>query len=90
MRMNAIVGGVGMSRFGKHVDTGLKALGAEVVHAALDDAGLTAADLEAAFVGNAMAGICNSTARPCGNLLASRRRTPSTAASIRGPSSARC
>src|SRR5512140_2958775 len=57
MRMNAIVAGVGMSRFGKHVDTGLKALGAEVVQAALKDCGLTAGDLEAAYVGNAMAGI---------------------------------
>ncbi len=57
MRMNAIVAGVGMSRFGKHVDTGLKALGAEVVQAALQDAGLAAADIEAAYVGNAMAGI---------------------------------
>jgi acetyl-CoA acetyltransferase len=57
MRMNAIVAGVGMSRFGKHVDTGLKALGAEVVQAALKDSGLTAADIEAAYVGNAMAGI---------------------------------
>jgi acetyl-CoA acetyltransferase len=57
MRMSAIVAGVGMSRFGKHVDTGLKALGAEVVHAALKDSGLTAADIEAAYVGNAMAGI---------------------------------
>lgn len=57
MRMNAIVAGVGMSRFGKHVDTALKALGAEVVQAALKDAGLAAADIEAAYVGNAMAGI---------------------------------
>ncbi|MBI4517539.1 MAG: thiolase family protein [Deltaproteobacteria bacterium] len=57
MRMNAIVAGVGMSRFGKHVDIGLKALGAEVVQAALEDSGLTAADIEAAYVGNAMAGI---------------------------------
>lgn len=55
--MNAIVAGVGMSRFGRHVDVGLKALGAEVVQAALKDAGLAAADLEAAYVGNAMAGL---------------------------------
>ena len=57
MRMNAVVAGVGMSRFGKHVDTGLKALGAEVVQAALNDSGLAAADIEAAYIGNAMAGI---------------------------------
>ncbi len=57
MRMKAIVAGVGMSRFGRHVDTGLKALGTEVVEAALKDSGLAAIDVEAAYVGNAMAGM---------------------------------
>src|SRR5512141_530105 len=57
MRMNAIVAGVGMTRFGKHLETGLKALGAEAVQAALQDSGLTAGDIEAAYVGNAMAGL---------------------------------
>lgn len=57
MRMKAIVAGVGMTRFGKHLETGLKALGAEAVQTALADAGLAAADLEAAYVGNAMAGL---------------------------------
>jgi acetyl-CoA acetyltransferase len=57
MRTNAIVAGVGMTRFGKHMETGLKALGAEAVQAALEDSGLEAAELEAAYVSNAMAGI---------------------------------
>jgi len=57
MRMNAIVAGVGMTRFGKHMETGLKALGAEAVEAALEDAGIGAADIEAAYVSNAMAGL---------------------------------
>jgi len=57
MRMNAIVAGIGMTRFGKHLETGLKALGAEAVQAALEDSGLKAADIEAAYVGNAMAGL---------------------------------
>ncbi len=57
MRMKAIVAGVGMTRFGKHMETGLKALGAGAVAAALQDSGLKAADLEAAYVGNAMAGL---------------------------------
>jgi acetyl-CoA acetyltransferase len=55
--MDAIVAGVGMTRFGKHLDTGLKALGAEAVKAALADAGLAVADIEAAYVGNAVAGL---------------------------------
>jgi acetyl-CoA acetyltransferase len=55
--MKAMVAGVGMTRFGKHMDTGLKALGAEAVAAALEDAGIEGGDLEAAYVSNAMAGI---------------------------------
>ena len=31
MRFNAVIAGVGMTPFGKHIDTGLKALGAEAV-----------------------------------------------------------
>ncbi|MEE8559039.1 MAG: thiolase family protein [Myxococcota bacterium] len=54
---NVIVAGVGMSRFGKHLDTGLKALGAEAVLASLADAGIDKDAIEAAFVGNAMAGL---------------------------------
>ncbi len=49
--------GVGMTRFGKHMESGLKAIGAEAVKAALADAGVEAGALEAAFVGNAAAGL---------------------------------
>jgi len=57
MRCNVIVAGVGMTPFGKHLDTGLKALGASAVQAAVADAGITLGDLEAAYVGNAAAGL---------------------------------
>jgi acetyl-CoA acetyltransferase len=57
MRLDAIVAGVGMTPFGKHMDTGLKALGAEAVKAALADAGIGQDDLEGAWVGNAAAGL---------------------------------
>ena len=57
MRMNAVVAGVGMTTFGKHLDKGLKALGGEAVRVALADAGIDAKDLEAAWVGNAAAGL---------------------------------
>ena len=53
----AVIAGVGMSRFGKHLDTGLKALGREALLAALEDAGIDKEALEAAYVGNAMAGL---------------------------------
>lgn len=53
----AIVAGVGMSRFGKHLETGLKELGRGPVLEALADAGIEKDDIEAAYVGNAMAGL---------------------------------
>lgn len=57
MRLDAVVAGVGMTRFGKHPESGLKALGAEAVRLALVDAGLEPRDLEAAWMGNAAAGL---------------------------------
>ncbi len=57
MRTTAVVAGVGMTTFGKHLEEGLKAIGGQAVTAALADAGLTAADLQAAYVGNAAAGL---------------------------------
>jgi len=53
----AIVAGVGMTRFGKHMDMGLKAIGREALLAALGDAGMEKEAIEAAYVGNAMAGL---------------------------------
>ncbi|MCP4039230.1 MAG: thiolase family protein [bacterium] len=57
MKLNAVVAGVGMTPFGKHLDTGLKALGAAPVQQAVEDAGLSLDDLQAAYVGNAAAGL---------------------------------
>ncbi len=57
MALNAIIAGVGMTRFGKHLDLGLKAIGVPAVTDALADAGLQPSDLEAAYVGNAAAGL---------------------------------
>jgi acetyl-CoA acetyltransferase len=57
MRLDAIVAGVGMTTFGKHMDRGLKSIGVEAVRAALADAGVEAEALEAAYVGNASAGV---------------------------------
>ena len=57
MKLGAVIAGVGMTAFGRHLSLGLKALGGEAVTAALLDAGIAAADLEAAYVGNAAAGL---------------------------------
>ncbi len=57
MKMNVVIAGVGMTRFGKHLETGLKALGCEGVQAAIKDSGLQADDIQVAYVGNAAAGL---------------------------------
>ncbi|MDH3212619.1 MAG: thiolase family protein [Myxococcales bacterium] len=56
MRVNAIVAGVAMTRFGKHLDKSLKQLGGEPVLGAAKDAGVELSDIEAAYVGNCAAG----------------------------------
>jgi acetyl-CoA acetyltransferase len=57
MKQTAIVAGVGMTHFGKHLETGLKAIGAEAVQLAIKDAGIALDDIQAAYVGNAAAGL---------------------------------
>jgi acetyl-CoA acetyltransferase len=57
VKTNAIIAGVGMTHFGKHMELGLKALGAHAIELALQDAGIDASKLEAAYVGNAAAGL---------------------------------
>jgi len=56
MRTNAIVAGVGMTRFGNHLDKSLKQLGGAPVLDAIRDAGIEMSDIEAAYVGNCAAG----------------------------------
>ena len=57
MKQNAIVAGVGMTTFGKHITRGLKSLAGEAIHQALRDAGLEAKDVQAAYMGNAASSI---------------------------------
>ncbi|MBR9866401.1 MAG: thiolase family protein [Oceanospirillales bacterium] len=57
MKQNAYIAGIGMTHFGKHIDRGLKSLTIEAVNTALKDAGLEGKDLEAAYMGNAAAGV---------------------------------
>ena len=49
--------GAGMIRYGKHLDKGIKDLVREAVEDALRDAGLDKKDIQAAYVGNCMAGL---------------------------------
>jgi len=74
MKQNAIVAGVGMTHFGKHLETGLKAIGAEAVQLAVRDAGIALEDIQAAYVGNAAAGLVTSQAC-AGKIAVIRPRT---------------
>jgi acetyl-CoA acetyltransferase len=57
MKMNAYIAGVGMTRFGKHLETPLKNLAGEAIREALGDAGLIGSDLQVAYMGNAAGGV---------------------------------
>lgn len=57
MKTNAYIAGVGMTRFGKHLDITLKDLAGEAIREALADAGLSGAELEVAYMGNAAGGV---------------------------------
>ncbi|WP_218970552.1 thiolase family protein [Alkalihalobacterium alkalinitrilicum] len=52
-----VIAGVGMTQFGKFIDRGLKDLGTEAVNKALNDAGIQKEAIQAAYVGNAVAGV---------------------------------
>lgn len=57
MRLNAVIAGVGMTPFGKHLDKSLKWLAGQSVQDALNDAGLALQDIEAVYSGNCAAGL---------------------------------
>ena len=56
MRQVAVVG-AGMTRFGKHMDRGMKDLAREAIENAMQSAGVEKDAIEAAAVGNAVAGL---------------------------------
>jgi acetyl-CoA acyltransferase len=49
--------GAGMTRFGKYLDRGLRDLAEEAIHHAVADAGLDVREINAAYVGNSVAGL---------------------------------
>ena len=53
MQQQAYIAGVGMTSFSKHQDRTLKSLTQEAVRAALDDAGMSTDELQAAYFGTA-------------------------------------
>ncbi len=57
MKQNAYIVGVGMTPFGKHLDKGLNVLALDAINEALRDAGVDKRRIEAAWMGNAAAGL---------------------------------
>lgn len=57
MRMNAYIAGIGMTDFGNHLQIPLKQLAGQAITLALQDAGVEAGDLQAAYMANAAGGI---------------------------------
>ena len=57
MKMNAYIAGVGMTRFGKHMDISLKGLAGKAIREALADANIDSSALEVAYMGNAAGGV---------------------------------
>src|SRR5437764_6579714 len=49
--------GAGMTRFGKFLDRGLRDLAEEAVRNAIEDAGVDIKQIQAAYVGNSVAGL---------------------------------
>ena len=77
MRVNAVIAGVGLTRFGKHLDRSIKWLAGEAARAAIADAGLQVADIEAAYVGNCASGIVTGQESIRGQVALSELGLPS-------------
>src|SRR4051812_25221028 len=54
---DVVICGIGMTQFGRFLDRGLKSLGQEATMKALDDAGIPKEAIQAAYVGNSVAGL---------------------------------
>jgi acetyl-CoA acetyltransferase len=57
LRQNAVIAGVGTTRFGKHLDRSLSSLAHEAILQAAEDAGIGLEQIQAVWAGNAAAGL---------------------------------
>lgn len=69
MTNKAYIAGIGITAFGKHLDRTLTSLAHEAVSEALSDAGVAAADIEAAWVGTAGASVVTGQTCIAGQVL---------------------
>lgn len=69
MKQTALIAGVGMTRFGKHLDRSLSSLAHEAIGQALTDAGIEARQLQAAWAGNAAAAVITGQVCIAGQMI---------------------
>lgn len=69
MNNSIVVAGVGMTRFAKHLDRSLKSLALEAIAQALGDANVSAGSIQAAYIGNAAAGVMTGQACVLGEIV---------------------
>lgn len=69
MKQHAYIAGIGITRFGRHLDRSLSSLGHEAIRAALDDAGVIPAGIQAAWAGNAAAALITGQACIAGQAI---------------------
>jgi acetyl-CoA acyltransferase len=68
MRKVAVIG-VGMTNFGKFIDTPIKELGRQATWDAIKDAGISPKDIQIAYVGNACLGVITGQAMVQGQII---------------------
>lgn len=69
MNNNVVVAGVGMTRFAKHLDRSLKSLAVEAIAQALSDANIPTSSIQAAYIGNAAAGVMTGQVCVLGEII---------------------
>lgn len=69
MKQTALIAGVGMTRFGKHLDRSLSSLAHEAIGQALADAGVEASELQAAWAGTAAAPVITGQVCIAGQMI---------------------
>jgi len=57
MADNVVVAGIGMTRFGKFLERGVRSLAEEAVTEAIKDAGVEVKDVQTAYFANAVSGL---------------------------------
>lgn len=69
VKQTALIAGVGMTRFGKHLERSLSSLAHEAIEQALADAGIEARQLQAAWAGNAAASVITGQVCIAGQMI---------------------